>query len=1239
MSIVRTVSTIAVVAWAVVAQPTLCATARPMISGGFNEALILKADGTVWATGWQYVANGGPFTSPGLVPNLTGISISAGYSRSFVIAEDGGVWAWGLQWRGGLGNGTSNGDYITDPRRIAGLPAMTQIHCRAHCVALAAEGSVWAWGRNDMGQVGNGTTLDQSVPFKVPGLPRIISVVSGEFHSLALASDGSVWAWGNNVTAQTSPLAGNPVLVPRRHPDLSNVTSIAAGVNHNMALKADGTVWTWGANSYGQLGISSSGATVDRPVQIPSLLGVAAIAAGGDRSMAIGGDGAVWAWGLNSSGAIGTGDFSRTFYSAPTIVVGLKNIVHIAWGYASGFAIDASGAAFGWGFNQGGQLADNTLVDRSTAFGMSGPGGTGAFNVLTSQTAANRLPIANADVSPLQGPAPLRISLDATKSSDPDGSIQNYAWSVSNGQVMTGAIGTLVIDRAGEYTLTLLVTDNAGASAFFKWQVVVTAAITTTRASAMIASACNTVGGLRSDGTLFTWGFANGLGRSESAWQASTPGRVANVGGVLSFAFGYEHGLAVMADGTVSSWGPNRAGEIGDGSTNWRHAAVPVPGIANATAAAAGMLHSLVLANDGKVWAFGSNSFGQLGTGLPSDSHAPIQVARIGSITSIAASSNFSVAVRNDGTVWAWGENQAGQLGDGTTINRSSPVQVSGLAGISRIWCGDQNCFAISSDGKVWGWGANSLVTLGRPASIASFVPFPIPSLNGFVSFGIGFGSAFGVDPAGQVWVWGRNQLGQLGDGTRNDHLTPVKLSGVNHAIAVAAIPCGSGGVALRADGTLQAWGSNEDGAVGDGTLARRPTAVAVINETIDGVLDLLPEVPNDVSRKAPPFFTQTASPGALTDATLTVNSFTKFNPGDVGTAESIFVFALAPAILVKGATEPKEMRSGPTAAAPFDAPAPCVLAQLNSGGQLQAVSASNLQAYVSGVLSAQGQAVTVLNGIPVAQIGGATFYVGLGANAQAMLANGTNLSVVSVPGPLACQPQPPRTGWWWNPLEGGRGYSIEVQGNHIFFAAFHYDASGRSTWNVASGSTSLDGALFSGDLLNIAGGQTLGGPYNGFPRVSPLGSITLAFNDGSHGTMIWPGGTVPIERMNLVPGGLEAPAQTNQPESGWWWNSQESGRGFFIEWQKGYADLAGYMYDDNGNPIWYIAVYPTPDARAFSGSWWQFANGQLMGGAYKPATQISNNVAPVTIQFLSATSATMTLPNGRTTQLVRQRF
>jgi hypothetical protein len=297
------------------------------------------------------------------------------------------------------------------------------------------------------------------------------------------------------------------------------------------------------------------------------------------------------------------------------------------------------------------------------------------------------------------------------------------------------------------------------------------------------------------------------------------------------------------------------------------------------------------------------------------------------------------------------------------------------------------------------------------------------------------------------------------------------------------------------------------------------------------------------------------------------------------------------------------------------------------------------LQAYVSGVLSAQGTTVSVLNSVATANIAGATLYVGYGANATAMMNNGLNRNVLSVSGPLECQPQAPQTGWWWNTAEGGRGYSIEVSGSTLVFASYLYDVSGRATWLLASGRTSLDGSLFTSQLESYSGGQALSGAYRPPNPVAYVGPITLAFNSATHGTLSWPGGTLAIERFNIVPNGLTLAPRANQPEGGWWWNPQESGRGYFLEWQGGQLFMAGYMYDNAGNPIWYLSSNTSTNLQGYSNTWWQYANGQTLTGAFKPAQQISNNVGPVTIQFQGAETGIMTLPGGRNITIRRYRF
>jgi hypothetical protein len=194
----------------------------------------------------------------------------------------------------------------------------------------------------------------------------------------------------------------------------------------------------------------------------------------------------------------------------------------------------------------------------------------------------------------------------------------------------------------------------------------------------------------------------------------------------------------------------------------------------------------------------------------------------------------------------------------------------------------------------------------------------------------------------------------------------------------------------------------------------------------------------------------------------------------------------------------------------------------------------------------------------------------------------------------------------------------------------------------VATGNTSLDGSLFTGNLYSFSGGQTLGGASTGMlPPSKAEGTLTLAFSDERHGVMAWPGGNVAIERFNIVPNGLGIAPGLNEPEAGWWWNPQEPGRGFFLEWQGKQLFMAGYMYDDAGNPIWYLSGdgQPSGNLQSYANTWQLYGNGQTLTGPYKPAGLMNPSVAPVTIQFQGAAAAIMTLPGNKTTAIERFAF
>ncbi|MCL5802180.1 MAG: delta-60 repeat domain-containing protein [Gammaproteobacteria bacterium] len=225
-----------------------------------------------------------------------------------------------------------------------------------------------------------------------------------------------------------------------------------------------------------------------------------------------------------------------------------------------------------------------------------------------------------------------------------------------------------------------------------------------------------------------------------------------------------------------------------------------------------------------------------------------------------------------------------------------------------------------------------------------------------------------------------------------------------------------------------------------------------------------------------------------------------------------------------------------------------------------------------------------------------------------------------------------PQPGWWWNEAESGRGFTLEVQGNNLFFGGYLYDSSGRATWYV-SGGQMAGITSYSGDLYAYSGGQTLTGSYHAPNPPTPVGTLSLQFSDASHGTLTWPGGTIPIQ--HYVFGAGEAGFQ---PENGWWWNETESGRGFSIELQGDRLFIGGYMYDAQGNPVWYVSADKMTTPTQYQGQWLQYANGQTLMGPYqKPTT--SGAIGNVSLEFTSHTTATLTLPDGRKVGLTRFRF
>ena len=147
---------------------------------------------------------------------------------------------------------------------------------------------------------------------------------------------------------------------------------------------------------------------------------------------------------------------------------------------------------------------------------------------------------------------------------------------------------------------------------------------------------------------------------------------------------------------------------------------------------------------------------------------------------------------------------------------------------------------------------------------------------------------------------------------------------------------------------------------------------------------------------------------------------------------------------------------------------------------------------------------------------------------------------------------------------------------------------------------------------------------------LSALTNTGQPVTDSRNGTLIWPGGSIPIVRFDDVIGSGNGVTPSFVPENGWWWNPAEDGRGFFLEFKNNFAFIAGYMYETDGRPVWYVTQNPMTAPQSFSSTWLQVGNGQTMTGPYKKPTIVNSSVGPVSIQFTDAANATLTLPGGR---------
>jgi alpha-tubulin suppressor-like RCC1 family protein len=279
------------------------------------------------------------------------------------------LWTWGVGGNGQLGNNTTT-DRSTPVTTFAGGANWKQVGSRYNVgAAIKTDGTLWTWGRNSYAMVGDNTATNRSTPVTTfAGGTNWKQVSVGARTLSAIKTDGTLWAWGTNANGQV----GDNTTTNRTTP----VTTFAGGTNwkqvdngyfHTAAIKTDGTLWTWGHNSYGQIGNNTSG--TNRLTPVTTFAGGTnwkQVSCGAYHTAAIKTDGTLWTWGHNSYGQIGNNTSGTNRLTPVTTFAGGTNWKQVSCGFAFTSAIKTDGTLWTWGRGTDGQLGNNTTINRST---------------------------------------------------------------------------------------------------------------------------------------------------------------------------------------------------------------------------------------------------------------------------------------------------------------------------------------------------------------------------------------------------------------------------------------------------------------------------------------------------------------------------------------------------------------------------------------------------------------------------------------------------------------------------------------------------------------------------------------------------------------------------------------------------------------------------------------------------------------------------------------------------------
>jgi len=847
------------------------------------------------AYGWGQNSSGQTGTNQSRNPILSPIQIGTN-SWNLVRASIGGNFAGGIDsnnmlfmWGSGIAQLALTSSNVA--------PKWNQLSIGlSHGIGLKSDGTLWVWGGNAAGQLGDGTTISQSSPVQI-GTSSWIQVTTGANFSLAMRTDGTIWSWGENFNGVLgiSPLTGNrssPVQI-----GTSSWSLVASGYYSAYGILPNGQLFSWGDNAQGQLALND---IVNR--SSPTLVFGGGtyryVHSSGRLTAAIRTDNTLWTFGYGASGGIGNGGLAAqaspiqvttgsstwskvvvfgTIGANENLITGMAGIttagVLYTWGaFANGagaripaaqvtiptltvvatslsftnitsgiagclFATDINNNLYAWGDNSFGQLGLSNTINRSSPTLLTSAIGT-SWELLNNMANGYNGSLVNSN-------------------------LDSYIWgNNSSGQLGLG-------DTINRSSPVQLAGSWVQLSNIYNYSFLSPILSVLASSPVQIGNSSWTqlsVGGshslaISSDGLLFTWGVNNSnsqLGFNDTI-NRSSPTQL-GTSSWSQVAAGLDHSIAIRIDGTLWGWGNNTQGQVGLITTPYSW-----------TEFSTSDTHRLAIRNDGLLFAWGTNAAGQLGQNNTITYSSPVQIGT-SSWTKVGAGSSFSVAIDTLGRLYVWGLNNSNQLGNNLTTPRSSPIQIANTVSFNQISAGFDHSAAIDITNKLYVWGNRQATSLN-----------PLIYSWSQVTNNMAGSFTVAIRSDGLLYSWGLNNVGQLGDLSVISKSSPVLLGAESWTTVCTGI---SHTVAQRFDNTWWSWGGNSSGQLGDNSTINKSSPVQIAgsyNQMSAGSNHSLARNNNNLL-----FAWGSNTAGQLGDGT-TIN---KSSPTSVGSSSFTFVSA-----------------------------------------------------------------------------------------------------------------------------------------------------------------------------------------------------------------------------------------------------------------------------------------------------------------------------------------------------------